>query len=47
MGLTVVVAGALPNAQEADKAKHSLESVVQQRVFGIGNDYEGDNHATR
>lgn len=34
--LTAAVAGALPDAREAGKVRHSLLSVVQQRAFGIG-----------
>jgi len=47
LGLTRAVAGALPDEREAGKVKHSLEDVVQQRVFGIGNGYEDANDAAR
>ncbi len=47
LGLAAVVAGALPDEREAGKVKHSLLSVVQQRVFGIGNGYEDANDAAR
>lgn len=47
LGLTSAVAGALPDARAAGKVRHSLVSVVQQRVFGIGNGYEDANDAAR
>jgi len=47
LGLTRAVAGALPDARAAGKVRHSLVSVVQQRVFGIGNGYEDANDAAR
>lgn len=45
--LTAAVAGALPDAREAGKVRHSLLAVVQQRAFGIGNGYEDANDAAR
>lgn len=47
LGLTAAVVGALPYSREASKVKHSLPSVVQQRVFGIGKGYEDANDAAR
>lgn len=47
LSLTGAVAGALPDAREAGKVKHSLLNVLQQRVFGIGNGYEDANDASR
>ncbi len=47
LGLTSAVAGALPDSRAAGKVRHSLLSVVQQRVFGIGNGYEDANDAAR
>jgi len=45
--LTAAVAGALPDAREAGKVRHSLLAVVRQRAFGIGNGYEDANDAAR
>lgn len=47
LGLTLVVAGALPDKREAGKVKHSLLNVLRQRAFGIGNGYEDANDAGR
>lgn len=47
LGLTGPVAGALPDKRHALKVKHSLLSVMQQRVFGIGNGYVDANDAAR
>ena len=47
LGLTSAVAGALPDSRAAGKVRHSLLSVIQQRVFGIGNGYEDANDAAR
>lgn len=47
LGLTRAVAGALPDSRAAGKVRHSLVSVIQQRVFGIGNGYEDANDAAR
>lgn len=47
LGVTAAVAGALPDEREAGKVKHSLLSVIQQRVYGIGNGYEDANDAAR